>query len=262
MAWAWAERGAWDSALAVMHEAILAEPNPLADAPANAVDEYGMAVLGAWLGAINPAEADRRQDGAKAAIMAVGDSGGKSQLESSFAWLNGVLAFSRGDRKGLQKSREDARRRGLLNWDRIDRSLGAFERALHGDRKRAGRELAKLEWDCATACVNGNEFVTPNIAIDRLAAATWLLEAGDTAQAARLLIWHQSTTVAFWEGSFTYAVTPLAYLMLARIEEAQGDARWAKKHYQQFLQRYNAPMPGQVHLVDEARAALARLSGA
>lgn len=261
IAWAWAERGAWDSALAVMREAVMAEPHPLDESPVTAVDEYGMAVLGAWLGVIDPAEAVRRQPAAKAVIVALGDGERRGQLLGSFAWLNGVLAFARRDRGALQTAREEARRMGVPRVDRIDRSLAAFGRALDGDRGRAGRELAKSEWDCAAACVSGDEFVTPNMAIHRLAAATWLLEAGDTAQAVRLLIWHQSTIVAFWDGSFTYAVAPLAYLMLARIEEAQGDTRWAKKHYQQFLQRHDAPMPRQVHLVDEARAALARLSG-
>jgi hypothetical protein len=61
--------------------------------------------------------------------------------------------------------------------------------------------------------------------------------------------------------SFTHAVSALAYLMRARIEEAQGDIQSATDHYQQFLRRYDTPMPTQRHLVDDARAALARLAG-
>jgi hypothetical protein len=99
-----------------------------------------------------------------------------------------------------------------------------------------------------------------NVAVNRLAAATWLLEAGDTAQAARLLTWHEAA-IGAWLWSFTYAVTPLAYLMSARIEEAKGDTRSAARHYEQFLRRYDSPVPEQRHLVDEARAALRRISG-
>jgi hypothetical protein len=98
-----------------------------------------------------------------------------------------------------------------------------------------------------------------SIPVQRLAAGTWLLEAGDTAQAARLLTWHEAA-VGAWTASFSYAVTPLAYLTLARIEEAQGQANPAREHYQQFLRRYDSAMPGQRHLVQEAEAALARLS--
>jgi uncharacterized protein HemY len=93
-----------------------------------------------------------------------------------------------------------------------------------------------------------------------LVAARWLLEDGDTAQAGRLLTWHEAES-SLLESSFTYAVSPLAYLLLARIEDAQGDTRSASEHYQQFLRRYDMPMPAQRHLVDEARAALSRLSG-
>jgi hypothetical protein len=50
-------------------------------------------------------------------------------------------------------------------------------------------------------------------------------------------------------------------LMLARVEEAQRDTLRAMEHYQQFLKHYDSPMPAQRHLVDEAEAALMRLSG-
>ena len=62
-----------------------------------------------------------------------------------------------------------------------------------------------------------------------------------------------------WAVSF--AATPLAYLMLARIEAGQGNVRLARSHYEQFLRRYDSPMPAQQHLVDEARTALADLKG-
>jgi hypothetical protein len=49
--------------------------------------------------------------------------------------------------------------------------------------------------------------------------------------------------------------------MRARVAEAQGNTRAAGDHYQQFLRRYDSPMPAQRHLVAEARAGLARVSG-
>jgi hypothetical protein len=51
----------------------------------------------------------------------------------------------------------------------------------------------------------------------------------------------------------------MAHLTLARIGEAKGDAHSARGHAEQFLRRYDAPMPNQRHLVEESRAALARL---
>jgi hypothetical protein len=224
------------------------------------MDEYGMAVLAVWLGALDPGEAVSRRPAVKAMISTVGEDKRKAELLGSLAWLDGVLGFAVRDRKALQTARESVRQSKHPREDRIDRSLAAFAKALAGDRTAAGRELAGMEWPCAIACKSDDEFVTPNIAIHRLAAATWLLQAGDTTQAVRLLQWHEAT-VAMWAWSFTYAVTPLAYLMLARVEEAQGNARSAEEHYRQFLRRYDSPMPAQRHLVDEARVAVARLAG-
>jgi hypothetical protein len=224
------------------------------------LDEYGLAVLGAWLTTINPAEAIARRGAAVALTRAEDDEDTRRELQGNLAWLDGILAFARGNHQELLA----ARRRGLQSGHRyagmIDRSLAAFGHALAGNRVVAGRGLAALESGWLRS--DFGDFVTPNIAIDRIAAATWLLEAGDTAQAARLLFWHQSTAISGWEASFSYAVTPLAYLMLARIEHAQGRNGDAIGHYRQFLRRYDSPMANQRHLVDEARTALTGLAGA
>ena len=56
-------------------------------------------------------------------------------------------------------------------------------------------------------------------------------------------------------------LAPLAYYELAQIEDAQGLSDLARDHYQQFLRRYDMPVPALRHLVDEAKAALRRLNG-
>jgi hypothetical protein len=140
-----------------------------------------------------------------------------------------------------------------------DRSLAALDRALAGDSTQAGHALASLEWECAGLWTCG--LSNYDLAVHHLASARWLLAAGDTAQAARLLRWHESFQWGgYWNG--TLVVTPLAYLELARIEEARGAAAEAREHYEQFLRRYDAPMPSEQHLVEDARQALARLSRA
>jgi len=251
IALAWAERGAWDSALIAMGESVKREPHPR---------EYSIAVLGAWLGAVAPQEAIARRPAAERMIEALEPGAHKSDLRGMLAWLDGFLAFVTRDGAALEKARTAASRSGHPDAGIIDRSLADFSRALGGERHAAALDLVALDRLCA-----GNYWrrcghtVTPNIAAHRLSAATWLLEAGDTAQAARLLIWHEAV-FASWHWSFV--VRPLAYLMLARIEEARGQTPMAKEHYQQFLRHYDSPMPAQQHLVDEARAALARLSGA
>ena len=66
-AWSWATRGQWDSALIVMDQAVATYQEPLGRRPLP-VQNYAMAVLGAWLGTVDPAEADRRRIGAIAAV--------------------------------------------------------------------------------------------------------------------------------------------------------------------------------------------------
>jgi TolA-binding protein len=52
---------------------------------------------------------------------------------------------------------------------------------------------------------------------------------------------------------------PFAYLQLAQIEEAQGQTTLAREHYQQFLRRYDEPVPALRPLVEQARTAVAAL---
>jgi TolB-like protein len=258
-AWSWAARGAWDSGLVAIHEAVRAEPRAPSERGPTALTEYGMAVLGAWLGTLPASEAVVRRAPAQALVGGLEEGPGKRESLSELAWLDGVLGFTQQDRTAVERARERARRSGYPYSGIIDTSLAAFSKALSGNRAGAGRDLAALEWRCVNRWDCGGT-VTPNIAIHRLVAARWLLEDGDTAQAGRLLTWHEAES-SLLESSFTYAVSPLAYLLLARIEDAQGDTRSASEHYQQFLRRYDMPMPAQRHLVDEARAALSRLSG-
>jgi serine/threonine protein kinase len=259
MAWAWTERGGWDSALTNIRKADQAEPHPADPNPPTVVDEYAMTVLGAWLGALREEEANQRRPPARAYVANLEPGARRRERAGALAWLDGLLAFSRRDQAALDNARQEVRRSGHPHANVIEQSLAAFGRALAGDRSGAGRALAKLEerW----AGPHGfDEFTTPDIGVHRIAAANWLLEAGDTAQASRLLIWHEAA-IGGWEWSFTYALTPLAYLMLARIEESRGNVRLARTYYHQFLRRYDSPMTNQRHLVDEARAGLARLSG-
>jgi serine/threonine-protein kinase len=257
IAWSWAARGAWDSALATMQVALRAKPHPANDEGLTPIDDYGLAVLGAWLGGIEPAEATHRRPAALATVQRLEPGEWRKTARWVLAWLDGIFAFTRKDRAALERAREEARRSGHpLAWF-LDRSLAPYDRALAGNRPLAGKELAALQWACQFGDCGGMP-VMPNLATDRLAAATWLLEAGDTAQATRLLIWYESFQDG-WDGTYNDVVTGLAYLMRARIDEAQGDVRSAQMHYEYFLRRFDAPMPKQRHLVEEARTALARL---
>jgi hypothetical protein len=217
-------------------------------------------VLGALLGATAPDLADQRRPRIVAYLGTLTDGEQSQSSRVSLAWLDGLLGFARGDRAAIETARKDVARSKWDNRDQLDlvaRSLAAFDRALAGDRKRAGRELAALEEYCVLHedCGSG----LPNIAVQRLFAAQWLKESGDLEQARRLLRWQDAPWFGWW--TLNYALGGPTFLARARIEETRADTAHAREYYRQFLRRYDQPMPSQAHRVEEARAALTRLSG-
>jgi tetratricopeptide (TPR) repeat protein len=261
---AWAARGAWDSALVAIDSAIEVDPGP-----ASALEGYRLAVLGAWVGVVGPAEAAKRRRPAWLALERLPADPPPIATPARLPWLDGVLAYSKGDRHGIEQARQALRQRSTFSAPDLqkrarmvtsfnDRSLAALELALKGDSGRAGRQLAALEWECAgifTCPINNYD-----LAVHHLAGARWLLAAGDTAQAVRLLLWPEAFQGGpEWNG--TLVLTPLADLELARIHEARGAASQARERYQRFLRSHDAPMPSERHLVEDAQQALARLSG-
>ena len=249
---AWAARGAWDSALAFREQLVRSPSDTIA-----LLDVYRTAVLGASVGALRASEAARRR-------LAVGRlaPGMRPGLRADLAWLDGVLAAGQADTAGLVSARARVRQTGAKWGPVLDRSLGAFETALRGDRHAAATAMATLEWELADGSPwfawNPN---TPHVllrGIDRMAAAQWLLAEGDSVQAIRLLGWHRS----FPPLDDKIPLAPLAYLIQAGVEDASGDSVAARGHYQQFLARYDLPVPAHRHLVTQARAALARLGAA
>ena len=279
-AWSWAARGRWDSALTLIAEVAAewrgpvgpqrysAPQYPPIGGPALAIESYAMAVVAAWLGAASPEPVHRRRPAAAAAIAGLEDEESRRDARGRIAWLDGVLGYVRRSRSEIQAARADVRGSGYRQAARVDASLAAFQRALAGDRARAGRQLAALEMRCINS-TQAHSFVseahscnqfTPHIAIQRLAAAQWLQEAGEVEQAARLLRYQDAAIWGGWAWTFHAALAAPTHLMRARLEEERGDAERARKHYRQFLRLYDQPMPSVAHLVEEAKGALARLS--
>jgi hypothetical protein len=94
--------------------------------------------------------------------------------------------------------------------------------------------------------------------VGRLAAGRWLLQEGDTTQAARLLTWHEG-----WIANPTVSQANLilggpATLESARIDEARGRPAIARAEYERFLRLYDLPTASQRALVEEARRAVRR----
>jgi hypothetical protein len=251
LALSWAGRGAWDSALVAMDRLVATGLDPAAPLTA-----YGLAVVGAWVGALDPGEAQPR----RAPAVAAADTNGADRGE--VAWLDGLLAVSRRDRRALAEARAELGRTGDPGAHALDRSLEALDAGLAGKTGAAGTALAALEWQEAT--VSAPDFVAHpyTIAVDRLAAARWLAASGDTEQAARLLTWVDGAYFLHPSTLYSVMLTGLADLERGRIEEQRGHASAARDFYREFLRRYDRPMPNHRQLVEEAKAGIARLGDA
>jgi hypothetical protein len=217
---------------------------------------YRLATAGAWLGGLAPTVARTRR-GAVMGRMAEATAEDSAEVW----WLDGVLAATENDVPGLE-----AALAALVSIDEGDKrateaSLRALLLNLTGNTTDAARVLVEREFrDTDSTWGNlgyrGHPYVR---SINRLAAARWLLAAGDTAQAQRLLVWHEQCCQGWrsWAGAI---FAPLAYLLRGQIEEARGHDDVARQHYEQVLQRYDMPVPALRHVVTEAEAGIGRIA--
>jgi TolB-like protein len=250
IAFAWAARGAWDSALAA------AEDRVRRGADGAALDRYRLAAAGAWLGGLPPdaARASRR-------ALATEFERGAEVDQAEILWLDGLVAVAEGNQAGLATALAALRQLDDSVTSVTVPSLEAFSLWLAGDAAGAGRLLAEREWQ-ATDPFNAKGYGGHYFAqsVDRLAAERWLLAAGDTTQAQRLLVWHEDCC-HWWEGLAGATLAPEAYLLLGRIEEARRHTEVANAHYDQVLRRYDLAGPTLRWVVTEAEAGRRRVSG-
>jgi hypothetical protein len=179
-----------------------------------------------------------------------------SQDRAEFAWVDGLVAATRRDAAALTRAREALRQTRGPGVGLLDSSLAAFAADLAGDRPRAIELLLALENDHYRFSER-HAFLT---GVNRLTASQWLSATGEATKASRLLTWHEAIGNPGSHSSHANALlASFAYLARARIMEAQGQRDAARAHYERFLSNYDAPVQAHRGLVEEARAALARI---
>ncbi len=247
---AWVARGAWDSAL------VAADRFTRRRAGADArVFGYRLAVVGVWLGAVDPEEARARRMAPPGVTLRLDPA-----AEAELLWLDGLLAAAEGDTAQLRRAVEALEASPAESAVEPARSLRAFEHDANGDTRRAARDLTALEWERAERLLRYGGEHPILTAVNRLAAARWLRAIGGGVEAERLLRF----TEALAEGlpEFYTNNAAMASLVLAErgaIAMEAGDTEEALEHFTAFLDRYDAPIEAHRPLVDEARAAVERL---
>ena len=251
---AWANRGEWDSAMVSMDAYARAT---VGEAPG--VEIYRFALIGASLGGLDTARARQRRVEA-VRDLAVAHPEEVSRQKAALAWSDGVLAFLQRDAASLATARAALRASGDSGAAFLDRSLAGLALELQGASRAAAESLATFD-----LTASHDSFGTPRDpfarSLDHLYGAQLLLLRGDTSRALRLLTWHEAMDGDREEGLTFQAYAPIAYLQMARIADAQGRVAEAREDYHQFLRRYDMPVPALRGMVDEADAALKRLSG-
>lgn len=246
----WAQRGAWDSALAFADSGLrsAADPSQLAG------KRYEIAALGVWFGALPPEAARERR---AAAARTSGEL--PEVFRTEVTWLDGLLAVARRDRAGFAAARTALRASRDSGAALQDSSLAAFDLYLAGHTREAAHRLAALEWGQAGRTFPATSGPPRMLGLVRLTAATWLLDAGEPNEAARLLTFDEAIFPhpSFWP---RIAMRPFTYLQRARAEEALGHVDRARRYYRRFLELYDLPPGPHQHLVDEARRKLVELA--
>lgn len=250
MALAWAGRGAWDSAMVVMRRYVNGYPGY-----ESLLHAYRLASVGIWVGALPEGSGAEW----RAALEAQVDHLPAPNV-AELVWLDGLRATARGDGEGLRQAIQRLEDAEPPAGPFLRRSLGAFELKLRGEVAAAAEAMAELERERTEhywfrRIGNQHPYLT---AVNRLAASSWLLEAGDTAMAGRLLTWHEAVQFpSHLAASADATLSALVYYERARIAEAMGLSDEAEEHYVQFLRRYDAPVEAHRPMMERARDILA-----
>jgi hypothetical protein len=149
-----------------------------------------------------------------------------------------VLACARGDDAALARQLAKLARSGAASAAALVHSFAAFQPARSGRRLEAARALAAVESQNADAgwqFVHGAQHPFAS-GINRIAAAHWFIETGDTAAAAPLLLLHETDLPNTLHPLATVHAILSAFSLaaLADIEDARGHSGVAQ-HYRAML---------------------------
>jgi tRNA A-37 threonylcarbamoyl transferase component Bud32/tetratricopeptide (TPR) repeat protein/TolB-like protein len=241
----WAARGAWDSAQVAFDR--FAE---LDGTPQGALARYGVGVVGASYGAVDPETARERRP-------TVGDGGLLVDQQTTLFWLDGVLGFAAGDPGAVSQSLTRLKAMDTTRTEAAERSLEALGFELQGRRTEALDGLVGLHEAMIDSLV-GYEFPYLN-GVHRPLMGRWLREEGEPHRAARWLHWAWAVSMDYDRlETQAWGIAP-TLIELARVEEARGRTVEALKYYLDFLRRYDMPVEAHLHLVEDAQVAVERL---
>jgi TolB-like protein len=209
-----------------------------------------VAVLGAWLGAVEVRSADSTLQ----RVQAMPADGAVDADRLELGWLDGVVGVLLGDEPRVQRVR-----RSLL----ADTSIASR----HAARSLAGLWLARTNADAAAdtlkavsdLAMRGEPFLPAIEAIDRLVIARSMRKRGTPGEAERYLMWIDASSPVLRNGSVKSAMASLvSYERGVAFDEA-GNRAAASFWLRRFLTMYDQPPVAHRAIVGDARSRLVQL---
>ncbi|MCK5489979.1 MAG: hypothetical protein KAI98_08315, partial [Gemmatimonadetes bacterium] len=245
-AYAWAQRGAWDSTLVALDRYTRESSDDRAPLKA-----FKLTAIGEWLGGVPAGTSDQYLPRATASAEGMQDPDARAIERAMFYYTGGVLAASRQDANALRQADHQLTAIDNREARTAQRALAAYALELRGSVAEAADSLHEVTWRPPRRMVS----------INRINASRWLLAAGDTARATKLLSSCQFSNFLTPEWDESRLLVGHCYLELARVEEVRGRDGLAREYYWQFLKRYDMPVEALQPLVEEAWAAYERVGG-
>jgi hypothetical protein len=209
-----------------------------------------VAVLGAWLGAVDLALSDSALERAHA--MRDGDATPNDRVE--LRWLDGLQGILAGDEMRVQKAQRELAADTTLMARNTARSLAGL--LLARTNAESGADSLRALSD---EVMGDGGFMLSVEAIDRLVVARALRRRGKPAEVERYLMWTDAATNVVRSMTVKYPFGPLVnYERGVALDEA-GNGAAAAYSLRKFLRSYDMPPAAHRGLVDDAKKRLARL---
>ena len=248
-AYAWAMRGAWDSTLVALDRYTRESSDDLAPLLA-----FKLTATGEWLGGVPAGTSDQYLPRAAVVAEGIDDPEERAIEQAMLHYTGGVVAASRRDADAVRQAHRQLSAIDHPEARTAQRALAAYTLQLQGHVADAADSLYEVTW-------RRPPWRKHMVSINRLNASRWLLAAGDTTRATKLLASCQRASHIIPEFYENLLLAGHCYLELARIEEARDRDGLTRKYYWQFLKRYDSPVEALRPLVEEARAAYERVGG-
>jgi serine/threonine protein kinase/tetratricopeptide (TPR) repeat protein len=209
-----------------------------------------VAVMGAWLGAVDTATAER----ILRRVQAFPRDNAARLDRAELLWLDGLQAVNLGDEARVRRAQQELSSDTSVAFRYAKRSLTGLW--LDHIKSKAGADTLKAISDDA---MRSRVALLSVEAIDRLVVARALRQRGTPAEAERYLMWPDAGINTGRAANVQNSVGPLVRYERGLALEEAGKRPDALYQLRKFVSAYDQPQPAHRALVDDAKQRIAKL---